>query len=136
MYVSPFMLNTVLDPAFHELLAMPKRIVIVSVVIILRAMCNRDLAGDWKCRLHLFKLAPEVGERRSNSEVWAFNRQVGFTPSSGHGLAPRKLTLCAFRHFYETTQLRSAHIGHWQLVGVDHLLSVRFARQKQTFSLC
>jgi hypothetical protein len=24
-----------------------------------------------------------------------FNRQVGFTPNSGHGLVPRKLTLCA-----------------------------------------
>jgi len=35
---------------------------------------------------------PYIG---SNSEVSAFNRQVGFTPNSGHGLAPRKLTLCA-----------------------------------------
>jgi hypothetical protein len=31
----------------------------------------------------------------SKGEVRAFNRQVGFTPNSGHGLAPRKLTLCA-----------------------------------------
>ena len=30
-----------------------------------------------------------------NREVLALNRQVGFTPNSGHGLAPRKLTLCA-----------------------------------------
>jgi hypothetical protein len=28
-----------------------------------------------------------------------FNPQVGFTPNSGHGLAPRKLTLCASGSF-------------------------------------
>ena len=38
-----------------------------------------------------------IGDFRygSNREVGAFNRQVGFTPNSGHRLAPHKLTLCA-----------------------------------------
>jgi hypothetical protein len=33
--------------------------------------------------------------RGQTEKSGAFNREVGFTPNSGRGLTPRKLTLCA-----------------------------------------